>query len=144
MLRARTFRGRRNLYVHISRTLTNLYAIFSELHNGDLNRSSRPEMFCKKRCSWNFHKIHSKTPVPESGVLLAMACNFIKKEALTQVFFWEFCENFKNNSLKDTSGGCFSIKPQIIPLLPKFTSCNWIVKLIISSRIICSSVIIQV
>ena len=25
------------------------------------------------------------------------ACNFIKKEALAQVFPWEFCEIFKNN-----------------------------------------------
>ena len=30
------------------------------------------------------------------------ACNFIKKEAPTQVLFSEFCENFKN-----TSDGCF-------------------------------------
>ena len=25
-----------------------------------------PEVFCKKRCSKKFHKIHKKTPVPES------------------------------------------------------------------------------
>ena len=25
-----------------------------------------PEVFCKKRCSWKFHKIHRKTPVLES------------------------------------------------------------------------------
>ena len=24
-------------------------------------RSSRPEVFCKKRCSWKFRKIHRKT-----------------------------------------------------------------------------------
>ena len=24
-----------------------------------------PEAFCKKMCSWKFHKIHRKTPVPE-------------------------------------------------------------------------------
>ena len=28
-----------------------------------------------------------------------VACNFIKKEALTQVFSCEFCEFFKNTSL---------------------------------------------
>ena len=25
-----------------------------------------PEVFCKKMCSWKFHKIHRKTPVPEA------------------------------------------------------------------------------
>ena len=25
-----------------------------------------PEAFCKKMCSWKFHKIHRKTPVPET------------------------------------------------------------------------------
>ena len=25
-----------------------------------------PEAFCKKMCSWKFHKIHRKTPVPEA------------------------------------------------------------------------------
>ena len=38
-----------------------------------------PEVFCKKSCSYKFHKIHRKTPVPQ-------ACNFIKKETLAQVF----------------------------------------------------------
>ena len=32
-----------------------------------------PEVFCKKRCSWDFHKIYKKTPVPES------------------LFFWKRC-----------------------------------------------------
>ena len=31
--------------------------------------------------------------------LQASACNFIKKEALTQVFSCEFCENFRNTFL---------------------------------------------
>ena len=32
----------------------------------DLIQKQPPEMFCKKRCSQKFHKIHKKTPVPES------------------------------------------------------------------------------
>ena len=32
------------------------------------------------------------------------ACNFIKKETLTQVFFCEFCEISKNTFLQSTSG----------------------------------------
>ena len=47
-----------------------------------------PEMFCKKRCSQKFCKIHRKIPVPDY-----LACNFIKKESLAQV---KFCKIFKN------------------------------------------------
>ena len=45
-----------------------------------------PEAFCKKMCSWIFHKIHRKTPVPETFLdkifllkkrLWPQACNFI-------------------------------------------------------------------
>ena len=32
----------------------------------DLIQKQPPEVFCKKRCSQKFHKIHKKTPVPES------------------------------------------------------------------------------
>ena len=42
------------------------------------NRSSRPEVFCKK------------------GVGRPEACNFIKKEGLAQVFSCKFCEISKN------------------------------------------------
>ena len=46
-----------------------------------------PEAFCKKMCSWKFHKIHRKTPAPETffnkiAGLRPKASNFIKKEAL--------------------------------------------------------------
>ena len=36
-----------------------------------------------------------------------MACNFIKKETLTQVFSCEFLKLFEKNFLWNTSGGCF-------------------------------------
>ena len=39
-----------------------------------------PDVFYRKRCSLKFHKIHRRTPVPGSR-----ACNFIKKETLSQV-----------------------------------------------------------
>ena len=42
-----------------------------------------PEAFCKKMCSRKFHKIHRKTPVPETLLknwLWPRACDFIKKE----------------------------------------------------------------
>ena len=34
-------------------------------HSGVFFRSSRPEVLCEKRHSWQFHKIHRKTPEPE-------------------------------------------------------------------------------
>ena len=70
-----------------------------------------PEAFCKKMCSWEFHKIHRKTPVPKTffnkaaGLRPAtlskkriwpQACYFIKKETLVQAISCEFCEISKN------------------------------------------------
>ena len=48
---------------------------------------------------------------------LTQACNFIKKETLAQVFFYEFCEIFKNiffhrTPLVDASTG------NVLPVLP--------------------------
>ena len=57
-----------------------------------------PEVFCKKRCSYNFRKTHRKTPVPKSP------CNFIKKETLAQVFSCKFCKISKNTFLQNTRG----------------------------------------
>ena len=77
-----------------------------------------PEVFCKKMCSWKFHKIHRKTPVPETffnkvaglrpATLLKKrlwpeACNVIKKDTLVQVFSCEFCEISKTPFLQNTS-----------------------------------------
>ena len=47
-------------------------------------RSSRPEVFCIKDVLRNFPKFTGQ------------ACNFIKKEALPQVFSCEFCEISNN------------------------------------------------
>ena len=35
---------------------------------GNINSSQKQpsELFCKKRCSYKFHKLHRKTPVPGS------------------------------------------------------------------------------
>ena len=54
-----------------------------------INIQSEAGVFCKKRCSQKFRKVHRKTPVPECR---PQACNFIKKETLEQVFSGEFCE----------------------------------------------------
>ena len=31
-----------------------------------------PEALCKKMCSWKFHKIHTKAPVPETFFTLTL------------------------------------------------------------------------
>ena len=60
--------------------------------NESLFRSSCLEEFCNKGVLRKFHKIHRKTPASESPE----ACNFIRRETLTQVFSCEFCEISKN------------------------------------------------
>ena len=52
----------------------------------ELSLSCEKQVFCKKRCSRKFHKIHRKT------------------ESLTQVFSCEFCKISKNTFLQNTSG----------------------------------------
>ena len=47
------------------------------------------EVFCKKRCSWTFCKIHRKTPVPESlfnKVPGLRPTTLLKKDSSTGVF----------------------------------------------------------
>ena len=44
--------------------------IFSKL---DFLKKQPPKAFCKKRCSQKFHKIHRKTPVPESFLIKLLA-----------------------------------------------------------------------
>ena len=38
----------------------------------DIIQKQPPDVFCKKRCSEKFCKIHSKTPVPESPLIIAV------------------------------------------------------------------------
>ena len=54
-------------------------------------------MFYEKSCYWKFCNIYMKTPVLESlfNKIADQACNFIKKIP-KQLFFWEYCEIFKN------------------------------------------------
>ena len=49
-----------------------------------------------RRCSYKYHKIRRKTPVPVSFLIKLQACNVIKIETLTQVFPCKFCEISKN------------------------------------------------
>ena len=73
--------------------------------NPNVYRSSRPEVFCKKDVLRSFAKFtgkhlcqclfFNKAAGCQSLFLIklqAKACNFIKKETLTQVFSCEFCE----------------------------------------------------
>ena len=67
-----------------------------------MNAQKQPqETFCKKMCSWKFHKIHRKTPVPET--FYNKVGSGIIKETLVQVFSCEFCEISKKTFLQNTS-----------------------------------------
>ena len=62
------------------------------------SRSSHQRCSIKKAILKNFCSIHRKTPVSESlfdKVVGLYTCNFIKK-TLTQMFFCEYCNIFKN------------------------------------------------
>ena len=66
--------------------------------NGNICRSSRPEVFCKKvflKISQNSQE-NTCTRVSFLIKLQAPACSFIKKEALAQEFSCGFCEISKN------------------------------------------------
>ena len=75
----------------LSKCVYSFYVVIISLH-----RSSRPVVFCKKcflrKCA-KFTRKH-------------LCQNFIKKEALAQVFSCEFCKMFKN-ILQNTSSGSF-------------------------------------
>ena len=70
----------------------------------DIVRSSRPEVFCKKSNLRNFTKFTGKHLCQRLffNKVAGLACNFIKKESLAQVFSYEFCEISKNAFLQRT------------------------------------------
>ena len=59
-------------------------------------RSSRPELFCEKGLLKNFAKFRGKHLCQSLLLNKVVACNFIKKETLAQVFSCGFCEIFRN------------------------------------------------
>ena len=66
-----------------------------------------PEAFCKKMCSWKFHKIHRKTPVPEtffdkrdSGLRPA---TLLKKRLWYRCFPMNFVKFLRTTFLQNTS-----------------------------------------
>ena len=71
-----------------------------------------PGGFCNKVFLRKFHKIHRKTPASE----WPGACNFIKRETLTQVFSCELCEISKNAFFKNNSGVCFWLLTDFWPI----------------------------
>ena len=58
----------------------------------------KPEMFCKKRCSEKYRKVHTKTPVPESlfnEVAGLDPATSLKEKTPIEVFSDEFCKMLK-------------------------------------------------
>ena len=76
-------------------------------------RNSRPVVFCKKHVLEISQKFTEKTCArawPQASIpnTTPQACNFIKKETLTQLFSCELCEIFiRTPFLQGTSGGFF-------------------------------------
>ena len=69
-----------------------LYTIGRDFKNFFMQTAGCLEVFCKKRYSYKFHKIHRKTPVLESlfNKVAGLASNFIKEETLSKnTFFTE-------------------------------------------------------
>ena len=65
-----------------------------------------PEAFCKKMCSWKFHKIHRKTPVPETFFNKAAGlrpATLLKKRLLHRCFPVNFVRFLRTPFLKNTS-----------------------------------------
>ena len=77
--------------IHYMRRSVRLYAFIQNTFP-----IQKQDIFYKKRVLRNFAKFRRKHPVPE-------ACNFVKKETLSQVFSWAFCEIYKNTFLQHTS-----------------------------------------
>ena len=64
-----------------------------------LERSNRPNVFCKKGVLRNFVKLKENTCARVSFLikLQSLACNYLKRKTLTQVFSCELCEISKNS-----------------------------------------------
>ena len=77
----------------------------------DLLKSKRekqpPEVFREKRCSWKFHKIHRKTPVPGlffNKVAGLRPATLLKKRLLHRCFLVNFAKFLRTPFLQNTSG----------------------------------------
>ena len=77
------------------------------------DRSSRPEVFCKKIVLRNFTKFTGKH-LCQSLFIKSEACNFIKKETLAQVCPCEFCEISKNTFFIEHLWATASVVPKTL------------------------------
>ena len=87
----------------ISVLILQLWSLWSLNLKDDIiqvSKNSHPEVYCTKGFLKNFVKFTGKHPCQSLFLikLQVSACNFIKKENLTQVFSYEFCEIFKTPS----------------------------------------------
>ena len=71
-------------------------------NRGNSFQKKSPGSVLQERCSQKFRKIHRKAPVSEFHFnKVTVACNFIKKDILAQVFSCKFCEISKNTFLTE-------------------------------------------
>ena len=65
-----------------------------------------PEAFCKKMCSWKFHKIYRKTPVPETFLNKVAGLRpgtLLKKRSWYRCFPVNFVKFLRTHFLQNTS-----------------------------------------
>ena len=78
---------------YLKETLAEVFSCsFCELTKN--NQKQSPEVFFEKRCSLKFHKIHRKTPVPESACFKTDVV-FIRNVNMIFVCFYNFHFNNK-------------------------------------------------
>ena len=69
-----------------------------------------PELFYEKRCSYKLHKIHKKTPVPESffnKIADLRAATLLKKKLWHRCFPVNFAKCLRTRYFKTTLDGRF-------------------------------------
>ena len=71
--------------------------LFSKINHSHLLKQPS-DMFCKKRCSQKFRKIHKKRPVQSRffNKVAGLGLQLYQKKNSAQVFSCEFCEISKN------------------------------------------------
>ena len=96
---------RKSKEIGILRTIFPDYVISCDYVN--THQKQPPEVFCKKRCSYKFCKIHRKTPVPEylfNKVVYLGPATLIKKRLWHRCFPVTFVKFLRTSILENTSG----------------------------------------
>ena len=75
-----------------------------------------PGAFCKKMCSWKFHKIHRKTPVPEAFFNKVAVVFIIKFELISHAVPVFPLLSLNKCFVRSYHPQCYSATPKLILL----------------------------